>query len=437
MITTPAPRRVGPNREDAPQSRHGLAGSKPQVSLHPIAPAKPAARILVVAPEPFYVDRGTPICVRQVLEALAQLGYAVDLLTYPLGQDVDLPGVTVHRSSNPLRISQVAIGFSIRKLILDFTLLLRLRALMRSGRYRVVHALEESAFGAAFWGPRFGVRVIYDMHSSMAEQMSALPLFRNRLCRAVFQRAERWLLERATHVVSSSGLAERVHSMAPGARAVEWRFSSEATSVNPDDVIALRQSLDIAPGQRIVLYSGTFERYQGLAVLLKAIARVQESNPEAVFLLIGVDGERAAIRIQRMAHRIPGRRLRLIDRQPRRSIPTWLALADILVSPRLFGGNLPLKIFDYMAAGRPIIATDIPSHRSVLTDESAVLVPPEGDALADAISSLLRDPVRARRLADVAQSFAREHLAWSRFVASVDQLYSAVEPQARGPVRST
>lgn len=391
--------------------------------------------MLVVAPEPFYADRGTPICVRQVLEALVQLGYEVDLLTYPLGEEIPIPGVRLIRSINPFRISNVPIGFSIRKLLLDSTLFPRLRSLMRSGRYTVVHAVEESGFAAAYWGTRFGVRVIYDMHSSMAEQMGALPLFRNRFCRSVFRRAERWLLERATQVVSSAGLATRVRALAPRARTMEWRFSSEAGPVDPAAVAALRKSLNISPEQRIVLYSGTFERYQGLAVLLKAIARVQESNPEVVFLLIGVDGERAATRIQRMAHRIPGDRLRLIARQPRPSIPTWLALSDILVSPRLFGGNLPLKVFDYMAAGRPIIATDIPSHRTVLTEERAVLVPPESDALADAISGLLRDPERGRRLAETAQAYARENLAWSGFVLSVSKLYSAGDLRERGPVR--
>jgi glycosyltransferase involved in cell wall biosynthesis len=79
-----------------------------------------------------------------------------------------------------------------------------------------------------------------------------------------------------------------------------------------------------------------------------------------------------------------------------------------------------------MAAGRPIIATDIPSHRSVLNEDRAVLVPPVRHALARAIVGLLRDPVRARQLAAAGQTFAREHLAWSTFVRSVHDLYESV-----------
>lgn len=400
--------------------------SIPQV--HPVtSEVKGGRRVLVVAPQPFYEDRGTPICVRQVVEALTQLGHRVDILTYPIGQNLGSAAVAVHRSSNPFRISNVPVGFSLRKLLLDSTLVIRLRQLLASGRYDAVHAVEEAAFPAALWGPKFGVPVIYDMHSSMAEQMGSLTPFRNGIGRRFFGGMERWLLDRASLVVSSAGLARRVREISPAARIREWRFSSEIAPVEPLQVAALRESLRIAPHQRVVLYSGTFERYQGLRTLLAAIPQVLAENPDAVFVLVGVDGEQAAVRIQRVAKAIPGERLRLVSRQPRHSIPTYFAMADVLVSPRLFGGNLPLKIFDYMAAGRPIVATDIPSHRSVLTDQRAVLVSTDPGALGHAISSLLRDPVRAGQLARAGQDYAQQHLSWSSFVRSVDELYRSLD----------
>lgn len=390
-------------------------------------------RVLIVAPQPFYQDRGTPICVRQVIDALVQLDYVVDVLTYPVGGDLTGRPVRVIRSSNPFRISHVPVGFSFRKLLLDTTLFLRLRRLLRSRNYHAVHAVEEAAFGAAYWGPRYGIPVIYDMHSSMAEQMSDIPPFRNALARSAFRKAERWLLERATRVISSAGLATRVREVAPQARVREWEFSAEFPPPEPGEVEKLRASLEIEPQQKVVLYSGTFERYQGLSLLLKAVPIVLAHEPEAVFVLVGVDGEHAAARIERIAAEIPGHRLRLVSRQPREKIPAFFALAEVLVSPRVYGGNLPLKVFDYLAAGRPIVATDVPSHRSVLNDERAILVAPEPEAMARAIIRVLHHPDVALGMANAGKEFAIQRLAWGRFVASVAELYRSIEPARPEP----
>jgi glycosyltransferase involved in cell wall biosynthesis len=393
-------------------------------------------RVLVVAPQPFYQDRGTPICVRQVLDALVQLEYEVDLLTYPIGSD--LPGRQIRfiRSSNPFRISHVPVGFSFRKVALDTTLFPQLRTLLRSGRYDAVHAVEEAAFPAAFWGRRYGIPVIYDMHSSMAEQMSDLPPFRNALARMLFRRMERWLVERATRVISSAGLAARVRELSPEAQVREWEFSSEFPPATREEVEGLRTSLEIEPHQKVVLYSGTFERYQGLRLLLNAVPAVLKQEPGAVFVLVGVDGEHAAARIARIAQEIPGHHLRLVPRQPRETIPGYFALADVLVSPRVYGGNLPLKVFDYLAAGRPIVATDIPSHRSVLTEERAILVPPESQALARAIVRVLQHPEASLSMANAGREFAVRRLAWGRFVGSVAELYQSIAPPPGQELRS-
>src|SRR5215207_10604066 len=131
----------------------------------------PGRRILVVAPQPFYEDRGTPIAVRQVLQALAELGRTVDLLTFPVGEDVELPGLRIIRSGNPMGYTRVPIGLSLRKIVLDIPLTWAMRRLMMSGQYSCIHAVEEAAFPAAVLASRQGVPLLYDMQSSLAEQL--------------------------------------------------------------------------------------------------------------------------------------------------------------------------------------------------------------------------------------------------------------------------
>ena len=118
--------------------------------------AEPLRRVLFVAPQPFYEDRGTPIAVRQVLQALGELGYAVDLLTYPVGSDVAIPGLRIFRGANPFGIRSVPVGLSVRKLLLDISLAAALRAHLRSQSYTCVHAVEEMAFPASVFGRRYG-----------------------------------------------------------------------------------------------------------------------------------------------------------------------------------------------------------------------------------------------------------------------------------------
>ena len=383
-------------------------------------------RILVVAPQPFYQDRGTPIALRQVLEALSQLDYGVDLLTFPLGEDISLPGLRIIRAGNPLGIRSVPIGFSLGKLALDAALTTALKTQLTRTAYTCVHAVEEAAFPGVILGRRHGIPTLYDMQSSLPEQLLKHPVARIPPVPASLAAAERWLLARADLVVASVGLADRVRRVAPATPVREWRFPSAIVGDHAADAEGLRRRLGLPDDAPVVLYSGTFEAYQGLEYLIAAAPRVLERVPSARFVFVGADkAGRTAVEAAAadLAH---DGILTLVDRQPRWMIPSYLALADVLVSPRAFGGNLPLKVFDYLAAGRPIVATDIDTHRTVLNGDRAVLVETTPEGLADGIVSVLCDGAKAAALAGEAREYAVEHLGWGRFLRSVAEIYQEV-----------
>ena len=81
-------------------------------------------RILMIAPEPFFEPRGTPFSEYHRIKALGELGHQVDLVTYPIGRDVPLPGLRIHRTLRPPFVSKVRIGPSVTKLLLDGLMLL-------------------------------------------------------------------------------------------------------------------------------------------------------------------------------------------------------------------------------------------------------------------------------------------------------------------------
>jgi glycosyltransferase involved in cell wall biosynthesis len=391
-----------------------------------------ACRILVVAPQPFYQDRGTPIALRQVLQAASELGYRMDLLTFPGGADIHLAGLRTFRAGNPLAIRSVPIGFSLRKLALDGSLVPALRERLARETYTCVHAVEEVAWPALVLARRHRVPLLYDMQSSIPEQLLNYRLARVPPLPTLLREAERWLLARADLVVASAGLGDRVRHLAPDARVREWRFPSTPGDVPTYEALALRRQLGLPADAPVVLYSGTFEEYQGLDDLIAAIPAVLAGMPGARFVLVGADRAGGAPLGGKAEQLVRTGILTVVERQPRGAMPVYLAMADVLVSPRAFGGNLPLKIFDYLAAGRPIVATDISTHRAVLTRQTAVLVQPNAGALADGILSILRGPSRARELGDAARQYAFEHLGWSRFVRTVGEIYDDAHHRVPG-----
>ena len=129
-------------------------------------------KILVVSPQPFYQERGTPIAVRLLVETLCEFGHEVDLLVYHEGTDVVIPSMRLVRAGRPPGVWKVPIGISWQKLACDVLLILRMVGLLFRNRYDVVHAVEEAVFPAAVLNLFSRRKLVYDMDSWMSQQLS-------------------------------------------------------------------------------------------------------------------------------------------------------------------------------------------------------------------------------------------------------------------------
>jgi hypothetical protein len=136
-------------------------------------------KILILAPQPFYQERGTPIAVDLMVRSLSERGHAVDLLVYHEGTDVSYPGVTVHRIPALSFIKNVRPGLSLKKLICDFFMFWKAVGLLRRNRPDIIHAVEEAAFMAYVIRMFSGIPYVYDMDSSLPDQVvEKYPAFR-------------------------------------------------------------------------------------------------------------------------------------------------------------------------------------------------------------------------------------------------------------------
>ena len=127
--------------------------------------------ILLLAPEPFYQDRGTPIAVALILTGLSERGDHVEVITYHEGAEVDYEHVTVHRILNISFVRHIRPGFSWKKVVCDFFMLCKAIRLASKKHYDMVHAVEEAVFIALILKWTLHIPYVYDMDSSLAQQM--------------------------------------------------------------------------------------------------------------------------------------------------------------------------------------------------------------------------------------------------------------------------
>jgi glycosyltransferase involved in cell wall biosynthesis len=358
--------------------------------------------VLFIAPQPFYEDRGTPIAVYEVLEAMCELGFKVDVATYPVGIETGIPGIRLFRTANPLRYRSVPIGLSMRKVVLDICLLTTVLRLVKQNHYDCVHGVEEGAAMALVCKTLFGIPVIYDMQSSLPEQLRKERWFKAGPGRWLSLLFERWLIRSADCIVASRGLAPHVCSIDPQQAVFDCFFSGQSPRPRNEQL-----AKDLGVFDRpAVLYTGNFTPYQGLEILMEVAANVREEIPEVLFLLIGG----TEVEISHLSRLIEQQRLvdtvHVHPRRPRKEIPDFLALAHALVLPRSSGENVPLKIYDYLKSGKPVVATDIPAHSAVLSEETAILVEPTAEALSKGILLALKDTELSKKIATAAKTLA-------------------------------
>jgi glycosyltransferase involved in cell wall biosynthesis len=376
-------------------------------------------KILMIAPEPFFEPRGTPFSEYHRIRALGELGHTVDLVTYPFGRDVSLPGLRVFRCLRPPFIRDVRIGPSLAKVALDFTLTLTAVRRAMAERYDVVHSHEEGSVIGVVLAGILGVPHLYDMHSSLPQQLSNFAFSRSRMLTRAFSAMERFVIRRSKVVIVICPHLEEV------VRGIESRVPAVLIENSPgsgDTPVAgsgarIRSELYLTADTPMILYTGTFEHYQGLDLLFAAARDVIRDRPDArVVLAGGRPNQIAAARAQAERAGIASAVI-FAGQRPAEEIPAFLDAADVLVSPRSAGTNTPLKIYQYLRSGRPIVATRLLTHTQVLNDSVAILTPPTEEGFAAGILSALEDPARARAIGDRARELAETKYSYEAYLS--------------------
>ncbi len=384
-------------------------------------------RILFLAPQPFLEDRGTPLRARNVLRVLTEAGHHVDLLCYPFGRDLTLPGLRIFRCWKVPGIRRVGIGPTRAKLCQDIPFAWSMALRLWRRRYDVVHAVEEAGLFAALW-PRRGARLVYQMDSYISEQL----VYSGFATRGIPLALARWMEAKAMAVAAlviavGPDHADEVRRRVGHERVLVLPDTAPEDVFQPDEAGARdwRERLGLARTP-CVLYTGNFEPYQGVEILVQAAGILASAGLEFRAVLVGGRPEQVEALRQLAGAVGAGKTCVFVGARPAHEMRTWLTLADVLASPRCRGRNPPMKIYTYMQTGRPIVATRVPTHTQVLHDGIAFLAQPEPRDLARAIREALTDWNRAAQVGQNAKLEFERCYSFARFRDRILSAYSAL-----------
>ncbi len=382
-------------------------------------------RVLILAPHPFYQERGTPIAVDLLIRALTERGDVVDLLTFHEGIDHVYDNFKIYRISPLPKVNNLKPGFSVKKIYCDIFMFFRFIDLMWRNNYDVVHAVEESAFMALVVCPFSSTPFIYDIDSSMTTQLiDKLPALKP--IRRVLAFFESLPMRYAKAVVPMcDALADEAGKYRDNnivvLKDVSLVGQQESTGVAAD----LRTELSL--DGNIVMYIGNLESYQGIDLLLQSFFLVgQEYADTSLVIIGGAEDDIEKYREQALQLGID-KQVYLLGPRPVGQIGNYMDQADILVSPRTQGLNTPMKVYSYLDSGVPVLATRLPTHTQVMNDDIALLAEPDSNDFANALLKLLSDKKLRLQLAAAAKEAIERDHSYPVFQQKLHDLYAMLD----------
>ncbi|HEY8550033.1 MAG TPA: glycosyltransferase family 4 protein [Vicinamibacterales bacterium] len=391
-------------------------------------------RVLVIAPTPFFGDRGCHVRIYEEVRALAALGIDTLVTTYPTGRD--LPDVRTWRATPVPGFRARELGPSYGRVVLDGSLLAATIRAARSYRPHILHAhLHEGILlGHIVRRTAWRVPLVADLQGGLRAELTDHGFVGSDGVGArALERFERWLVRRPDLLVVSSSAADAwLESLGVGDAAIERIPDGVDLDVfhpaPPDPALVARYGLQ---GKRVIVFLGVLTPYQGVDLLLESVPAVIAAVPDAHFLLMGypyVEEYQAKVNAMGLA-----RHVTLTGRVPYDEACAHLNLGTLAVSAKQSLTEANGKLLNYMACGVPVVATDTAVNRELLGDAGRYVPLGSSAALASAMVELLGNEDDRRRRGAQLRARAEAEFAWSaagrRLAAAYDRLLPQQKPR--------
>jgi glycosyltransferase involved in cell wall biosynthesis len=377
-------------------------------------------KILMIAPTPFFSDRGCHVRIYEEAANLSFLGNNVTICTYHLGNDI--AGMDIKRIMNVPWYHKLSAGPSIHKIYLDFLLLLKSILLTYRIKPDVIHAhLNEGAVIGKICGWLFRIPLIFDVQGEFTSEVRAHKFmkdypFLHKVIYKVASTVEKFSYKTADALLVNSNFMSKRLQRNLGIRKETIFVVPDAAglpgSVSCNEVKSLRQRLNIPPKKKIVVYLGLLTEYQGLNILLDVIKSLADKRKDVHFLIMGYPDEE---RYKKMARDLSiSEYITFTGRIPYPDIYKYLALGTIAVSPKFLdaGGEANIKIYNYIAAGLPCVCFDYLVNREILGDLGIYARPRDPISLESGLTRLLDDEELRLGIVEKLKALEIEKYGW-------------------------
>lgn len=383
----------------------------------------PKKNILMIFPQEFFDDNGSAIQVYSRCKIYTEeLGYHVDLIIYPIGKDINIELVDRYRiKCLPIYPKKIKIGPSFWKFYFDIFLFLKSFQMMIKNRkkYDLVHTHEEGGIIGALIRKIWGIKHLHEMHSFLPEGLINYNFTKNKVLLEISKRIEKFIAKNSDHIIAICPAIKenilKIYNKTPVSVIENTVLEEFEEKFNLEDIEAIRSKLNIKPEEKIILYTGNFSKQQGIPLLLDAFKVAAAKNPQIILLVVGEVSDN--IKKYKVYTGKMGIENRVIftGHKPLREMNKYLSLADILISPRCRGTNVPLKIYQYLKAKKPIVATNLYTHTQVLNPENSLLSDLTPEDMAAKILICLNNPQFCQSLAEKAFMTYKEKYSYPIF----------------------
>jgi glycosyltransferase involved in cell wall biosynthesis len=383
-------------------------------------------KVLMLAPTPYFSDRGCHVRIFEEARALLALGVDVRIVTYHLGRD--MPGIPTYRIPAVPWYKKLSAGPSWHKPYLDILLFFKTLQVLRKFKPHIIQAhLHEGAFIALLLKKLSGIPLLFDCQGSLtAELIDHGFIHKGSLLNRGFRLLERFVNARVDYILASSGsgameLVEnwgvpetKVKALIDGVNTAEFR---------PGDRDAARRALHLPLDRPVAVFLGVLNHYQGVDILLEVASCLQERGVLLHFLIMGFPEAKYRERAQEMG--LAGC-ITFAGRIDYRQAPGYLSAGDVALSPKISLTEANGKLFNYMACGLPCVVFDTPVNREILGDTGVYARYGDAVDFADQLQALLADPARRQNLAAQVRQRAEQEHSWEARGRDLAEVYTAL-----------